>query len=154
MRTLTKWAGHIDGPQDAPSKSREAFRQLLGGVPGPVGIECGWDMWKQDAEIAFESDPLVRETPAIDEDAIEAAAKLLAASKRPMIWVGGGAQDASIEVRQLAEMLQAPVVSYRTGAGVLDTRHELAQRMTGAYRLWPAVDVLLGIGTRLQMQVD
>ncbi len=154
MRTLTKWAAHIDGPADAPGKAREAFRRLLSGVPGPVGIECGWDMWKKSAEVTFDAEPARVETPAIDEDAIEAAAKLLAASKRPMLWVGGGAQDASAEVRQLAELLQAPVVAYRTGNGVLDSRHELAQRMTGAYRLWPGVDVLFGIGTRLQCQLD
>lgn len=154
MKTLTKWATHIDGPADAGSKTREAFRQMLSGVPGPVGIECGWDVWKRSAEVAIEDEIVRRETPAIDEDAAEAAAKLLANSKRPMIWVGGGALEASAEVRQLAEMLQAPVVSFRTGAGVLDTRHELSQRVTGAYKLWKDVDVLFGVGTRLHHQLE
>jgi acetolactate synthase-1/2/3 large subunit len=154
MRTLTKWAGHIDGPHDAGAKAREAFRQLLAGVPGPVGLECGWDVWKRAAEVALEDEPARRETPPIDEDAAERAARLLAGSKKPMIWVGGGALEASAEIARLAEMLEAPVVSFRTGAGVIDTRHPLAQRVTGAYKLWPHVDVLLGVGTRLHNQLD
>ncbi len=154
MKTLTKWAAHIDGPQDAPGKAREAFRQLLSGAPGPVGIECGWDMWKQASEVALDLEPVQRVTPAIDEDAIEAAAKLLAASKRPMITVGGGAQEASVEVKQLAEMLQAPVMSFRTGSGVFDHRHELALRVSGGYHAWKTTDCVFGIGTRIHQQVD
>ncbi|MFV0298252.1 MAG: thiamine pyrophosphate-dependent enzyme [Hyphomicrobiaceae bacterium] len=154
MKTLTKWAHHIKGPEDAPVAAREAFRQLMSGAPGPVGIECGWDMWKQSAEVAFDAEPVTRETPPLDEDAIEAAARLLAGAKRPLIWVGGGAIEAASEVQQLAEMLQAPVASFRSGAGILDTRHDLAQRLPGAYRLWKDCDVLFGIGTRLHQQQD
>ena len=154
MKTLTKWAAHIDGPQDAPGKAREAFKQLLSGTPGPVGIECGWDMWKQASEVALDLEPVKRVTPTIDEDAIEAAAKLLAASKRPLITVGGGAQDASEEVRQLAEMLQAPVMSFRTGSGVFDHRHELALRVSGGYHAWKTMDLVFGIGTRLHQLFD
>ena len=154
MKTLTKWAEHINGAEDAGPKAREAFRQLLSGVPGPVGLECGWDVWKRAAEVALDVEPVKRETPAIDEDAAEAAAKLLAGSKKPMIWAGGGALEAGPEILQLAEMLEAPVVSFRTGAGVIDTRHPLAQRTTGAYKLWPEVDVVLGVGTRLHSQLD
>ena len=154
MKTLTKWAAHIDGPQDAGPKIREAFRQLSSGVPGPVGIECGWDMWKQSADVAFDADPVERETPAIDEDKAEAAARLLAGSKRPLISVGGGAQHASAQVLRLAEMLEAPVMSFRTGAGVIDQRHHLSQRVTGGYKLWKDVDVVLAVGTRLHQQFD
>ncbi len=154
MKTLTKWAAHIDGPEDAGPKTREAFRQLLSGAPAPVGLECGWDMWKQSAEVAFDDEPVKRVTPKIDEDLIEATAKMLAASKRPLISVGGGALDAAPEVRQLAEMLEAPVMSFRTGAGVLDNRHRLSVRVTHGYRLWKSADVVLGIGTRLHQQND
>jgi acetolactate synthase-1/2/3 large subunit len=154
MRTLTKWAEHINGPEDAGPKTKEAFRQLLSGVPGPVGIECGWDVWKRAAQVALDDEKVVRQTPAIDEDAIEAAAKLLAASKRPLISVGGGAADAAAEVRELAEMLEAPVMSFRTGAGVLDNRHRLSVRLSHGYHLWRTADVVLGVGTRLHQQHD
>jgi acetolactate synthase-1/2/3 large subunit len=154
MKTLTKWAAHIDGPEDAGPKIREAFRQLRTGVPKPVGIECGWNMWRRSAEVAFDDEPAARETPPIDEDAIEAAAKLLGKAKNPLIIVGGGALDASAEVQAIAEALQAPVVAYRTGLGVLDHRHYLSHRLPTGYKLWKGVDVVLGIGTRLQQQLD
>jgi acetolactate synthase-1/2/3 large subunit len=154
MKTLTKWATHINGPEDAGAKIREAFEQLNSGVPQPVGIECGWNVWRRSAEVTFDDEPAQRRTPAIDEDAIEAAAKLLGKAKNPLIMVGGGAQDASAEVRALAEILQAPVVSYRTGMGVLDDRHVLSHRIPTGYKLWKSVDVVLGIGTRLQQQLD
>ncbi|MET0567528.1 MAG: thiamine pyrophosphate-dependent enzyme [Hyphomicrobiaceae bacterium] len=154
MKTLTKWAAHIDGPEDAGPKIREAFRQLRTGVPKPVGIECGWNMWRRSAEVAFDDEPAARETPPIDEDAIEAAAKLLGKAKNPLIILGGGALDASAEVQAIAEALQAPVVAYRTGLGVLDHRHYLSHRLPTGYKLWKGVDVVLGIGTRLQQQLD
>ena len=154
MKTLTKWAAHIDGPEDAGPKIREAFRQLRTGVSKPVGIECGWNMWRRSAEVAFDDEPVGRQTPAIDEDAIEAAARLLGKAKNPLIIVGGGAQGASAEVKAIAEALQAPVIAYRTGLGVLDHRHYLSHRLPTGYRLWKDIDVVLGIGTRLQQQLD
>ena len=50
-----------------------------------------------------------------------------------MIFVGGGAQAVSAQVKQLAELLQAPVVAYRTGQGVLDSRHPLSLKQPEAH---------------------
>ena len=71
-----------------------------------------------------------------------------------MIFVGGGALDAADEVRALAERLTAPVVSYRRGKGVLDERHPLAHMLPGGHALWKRADVVLAVGTRLQMQLS
>jgi acetolactate synthase-1/2/3 large subunit len=152
MRQLTKWADRILTPEDAVSTTREAFRQLKSGAPRPVGFDCPWNCWRKKGPVAFDPTPVARETPAIDDDAIEKAAKLLGKAKRPLIVVGSGAQDASAEVRRVAEMLQAPVAMFRNGQGVLDRRHPLAQGMVGAHRLWQTADVVLGVGTRLQTQ--
>ncbi|HRD76303.1 MAG TPA: thiamine pyrophosphate-dependent enzyme [Hyphomicrobiaceae bacterium] len=155
MKTLTKWAEHIGGAEDAGPKIREAFRQLNSGVPGPVGISCGWDRWKHAGEVAFDDEAATRRTPAIDLDQVKAAAKLLGKAKKPLIVVGGGAQGASAEVTALANMLEAPVAANRTGQGVLDSRHHLAIRNVYAHRIWKDVDVVLAIGTRLQQhQID
>jgi len=154
MRTLTKWAGHIEGPQDAAAKSRAAFDELLSGVPGPVGLECGWNMWRSSAEVAFDDTPSVRKTPPLDLDAIKAAAKALAGAKRPIVLVGGGAQDASAEVTRLAARIQAPVIAYRTGQGVIDARNPFSHRFPAGHALWKDVDVVIGIGTRLQHMLD
>jgi acetolactate synthase I/II/III large subunit len=154
MRTLTKWAGHIEGPQDAAAKSRTAFEELLSGVPGPVGLECGWNMWKRSAEVAFDDTPVARRTPPLDLDAIKAAAKLLAGAKRPIILAGGGAQGASAELTRLVDRIQSPVISYRTGQGAIDSRNPFSHRFPAGHTLWPDVDVVVGVGTRLQHMLD
>src|SRR5947207_1608918 len=92
--------------------------------------------------------------PALDEDAIARAAALLAKAECPVIFVGGGAIDASAEVRALAERLSAPVVGYRRGKGVLDERHLLSHVLPGGHALWAGADVVLAVGTRLQIPVN
>ena len=70
-----------------------------------------------------------------------------------MIVVGGGAQDASPEVTQLAEMLQAPVLcGFRRGQGVLDARNPLSVTLPLGRELWGEADVVLAVGTRLFFQ--
>ena len=64
--------------------------------------------------------------------------------------VGGGAQDASEPVRELAEALEAPVFARYMGLGVLDTRHRLHAYLTMGRDLWPGSDVVVGIGTRME----
>jgi acetolactate synthase-1/2/3 large subunit len=66
--------------------------------------------------------------------------------------VGGGALGASREVVALAERLEAPVVAYRRGHGVVPATHRLHVSLPMAHRLWADADVALGIGTRLFMQ--
>jgi acetolactate synthase-1/2/3 large subunit len=90
--------------------------------------------------------------PPVDEDAAEAAARLLGAAVRPMIVVGGGALDAGAEVRAIAELLEAPVLSYRRGRGVLPTGHRLAVNLPIGHRLWAKADAVLAVGTRLYLQ--
>jgi len=62
----------------------------------------------------------------VDKNAISRAVELLRASERPRLLVGGGAQGATKEVRALAELLGAPVISTIAGKGVLDERHPLS----------------------------
>ena len=77
------------------------------------------------------------------------AAKLLGKAKRVLIVAGGGAQDASPEVTLLSDMLQAPVLAYRRGRGVLDGRDPFSVTLPLGRDLWGEADVVLGVGTRL-----
>jgi acetolactate synthase-1/2/3 large subunit len=98
------------------------------------------------------SGPLAPEpAPAIDEDAIARAAAMLAKAECPVIFIGGGALEAVAEVRALAERLTAPVVAYRRGKGILDERHPLSHTLPGGHALWAKADVVLAVGTRLQL---
>jgi acetolactate synthase-1/2/3 large subunit len=82
---------------------------------------------------------------------VAAAARLVAAANRPMIMTGGGAQHAADAVRALAEELDAPVAAFRGGRGVVAEDHALGISSYAAWQLWPQTDVLIGIGSRLEM---
>ncbi len=122
------------------------------GRPRPVAIECPLDVWGKPSGMALPDLPPPLAAPEPDDDAVEAAAKMLGEAKRPLIIVGGGAQHASAEVTALAEMLGAPVVAYRMGHGVVDGRHELSLSFPAGHKLWAEADVVLAIGSRLHSQ--
>ena len=156
MQRLTKWAARIEAPHDAPRLIAEAFEQMLTGRPRPVALEIPMDVLAEEAWLAAEM-PRAREvaSPELDPEALERAAALLNGAARPMIFVGGGAQGASAQVRDLAERLGAPVVAGWMGQGVMDGRSPLSLSLTMAHRLWPEVDVALAIGSRFQrVQTD
>jgi len=152
LGSLTKWSASIRAPIDAPKLVDEAFHQLLNGKPQPVGLECPADIWSKTATVELPRVNAERRALPVDDDAVEAAAKLLGQAKNPLIVVGGGAQDASAEVTALAELLQAPVTAFRTGHGVVDSRNPLSVTVPIGHHLWSKTDVVIGIGTRLQTQ--
>ena len=151
LRTLVKWAARIEHPADAPAVVNEAFRQMLSGRPGPVAIEMAWDTMASSTFVEPLGPATIPEPAAASPLEVEAAAKLLAAAKRPMIMTGSGAQHASEAVRALAEALDAPVAAFRGGRGVMPEDHALGVSSYAAYRLWPEIDALVAIGTRAEM---
>ena len=151
MRSLTKWAARVHSPAQAPTLIAEAFRQLKSGRPRPVGLEVPMDVLAQTAVVDTPSIPLSPYHPPLDHDLIETAAKALGGAKRPLIYTGSGAQNVSPEVTQLAEDLQAPVIGYRTGKGVLDGRHYLSTYLAPSHELWKTADVVLLVGTHARI---
>ena len=151
LRTLVKWAARIERPEDAPAIIGEAFRQMLSGRPGPVAVEMAWDVMAARAAVVPRPATLPAPNPAPDPPAIEAAARLLAGARAPMILLGSGAQAAAGPIRALAEALDAPVAAFRGGRGIVPEDHPLGVSSYAARLLWPDTDVLLGIGTRLEM---
>jgi len=147
---LVDWSTRISAPREAPRLIAEAIQSMFMGRPGPAALECAIDVWGR-ADIMTPQAPLPALVPGIDEDAVKAAAKRLGAAKRPLIVAGGGAQDASAEVTHLSHLLQAPVVSYRRGRGVLDDRNPLSVNLPLGRELWAEADVVLGVGTHLHM---
>ena len=152
VRHITKWAERIRSPQEAPALVSEAIRQATMGRQRPVVLECALDTWAKSAEVSLPDGPLPQPSHPVDDEAIEAAAKVLGAAERPIIVVGGGAIDAGPEVLQLAEMLEAPVSSYRRGRGVVPSSHRLAVDMPVGHRLWQDADAVLAVGTRFLIQ--
>jgi acetolactate synthase I/II/III large subunit len=149
LSSLTKWAARIDHPTEIGKRVNEAFRQLRDGRPRPVGLEIPPDVLALAAEMALPSPDAPLPPTEPDPDQIDQAAQLLAAAKKPLIFVGGGAVEAGEEVLAVAEMLQAPVVSFTGGKGIVSDRYYLAQSALAGHELWRETDVVLAVGTRL-----
>ena len=149
---LVDFTDRMRGPDTAFELVAQALRSMGTGRPGPAALECAIDVWGRTGSVIPVPPPPAPDV-AIDEDALVAAAKRLGAAKRPMIICGGGAQAAAAEITQLSAMLQAPVLGYRRGRGVLDSRDPLSVTLPLGHELWAQADVVLAVGTRLLMQL-
>ncbi len=151
LRHIVKQAERIRSPQEASERVAQAVAMAMSGRTGPVALECAIDVWGQAAEVSLTA-PIPIVARCADPAAIEAAADLLAGAERPLIVVGGGALEAGAEVQAVAELLHAPVSSFRRGRGVIPTEHPLAVSFTEGHGLWKTADAVLAIGTRLYWQ--
>jgi acetolactate synthase I/II/III large subunit len=151
LRSFVKWADRIEYPDAAPTLVSRAFQELLSGRRGPVALEMPWDVFTQRAETGASKPFDLFLPPQPDGERVKAAAALIAASKTPMIFVGSGAIHARDEILELAELIDAPVVAFRSGRGIVSNAHELGLTMAAAYRLWPNTDLMIGIGTRMEL---
>jgi acetolactate synthase-1/2/3 large subunit len=151
LRSLLKYADRMEHPAQVPHLVARAFQEMTSGRRGPVALEMPLDQFPASSEV-MPHDPLPPvPAPTPDPEKIAKLAALLDGAKAPMIWVGGGAQGAGAEILALAERTGAPVVSFRSGRGVVDDRHPLGLTAPAGYRLWQETDVLVGFGTRLDV---
>ena len=154
-------ARHIEAiyaPEQIPAVMRRAFHALRNGPPGPVVVELTADVLSREAPaeaIDYTPPPLVRQAP--DPDAVREAASLMLEAERPLIWSGGGVLfgRATAQLRELAELLDAPVFTTMPGKSSFDERHPLAvgagvgTTTLAAHRRIGEADVLLALGTSL-----
>lgn len=163
IKSVTRWCARVKTPEEIPAALAAALRVLKTERPGPVAVEMPMDLIAAKANMEFPSSPDAAKKNA-DVGQIKQAAELLAQAGRPAIFVGGGCVRAGAddEVRELAELLQAPVVSTFMGKGVLPEDHPLSlgcingmNPFRGAPtkgpfydRLWSQVDVLLAVGMK------
>jgi acetolactate synthase I/II/III large subunit len=149
LARLVDHYSHIEGPDEASIKVAKAIQSMSRGRPGPAALECALDVWGKRGPVASIAEPSPPRAPKIDASKVRAAAKILGQAKRVLIVAGGGAQDASPEVGLLSEMLQAPVLGYRRGRGVLDSRNPFSVTLPLGRELWGEADAVLAVGTRL-----
>ena len=127
IRPITKFARRILDPAEVPEAVHEAFHHLKNGRPRPVEIEIPPETLGEVADVELLEPEAPRPLPP-DAARTATAAQMIAAAKNPLIWVGGGAisSGASGALRQLAEHLQAPVVTTAEGKGAISDRHPLS----------------------------
>ena len=151
VKSLCKYTARIEKPEDAPRIVAEAFQAMCSGRPGPALIEMCWDDLAAKAEVSPVAPLPLVPAPTADAALLEEAAKLAVKAERPLIMVGSGARHAQAEVIALAEKLNAPVTSLRGGRGIVPADHPLAMSTYAARQLWPETDLVIGIGSRLEM---
>ncbi|OWV81981.1 hypothetical protein ATY77_01670 [Rhizobium sp. R634] len=152
MRGITKTAERINHQSETGPVISEVVGKMLSGRQGPGAVEAPWDVFGQSGPEADLPLGTRAPHPAINPDQIAAAAALISGARNPMIMVGGGAADAGADIAALAELLQAPVTSHRSGKGIVPDDHPNYLNFIAAYEYWKKVDVLIGIGSRLELQ--
>lgn len=163
MDTLVKWTGRINRAQEAFAVIDEAFYQMTTGRPGPVVVEMAWDVYGKVENCTIPplvARPIPVELLQTDKSSIDAFIALATQAERPMILCGSGAQSASPEIQKLSQLLTAPVAGFRGGRGIApelipwnstDPTSTLGISSYAASVLFPKTDLVIGIGTRLEM---
>ena len=127
LAPLTKWNAVVNDGRRMPELVRRAFREALGGRPGPVHLDVPQDVLSAVCEFADDEFDLTparyRATvgPRPAAETVTQAVALLRTAKRPLIVAGGGvvASGAAEAVRLLAVLLNAPVVPTQMALGVV-----------------------------------
>lgn len=148
LRQVAKHAVLLDDASTAPSELQSALDALVSARPRPVSVEVPVDLWRTEVDGSIR--PPSASRPSLDASSVDRAAEAIRAAERPLVVVGGGAQDASEPVRELAELVQAPVTTRRMGHGVIPTTHPLFVHLPVGHRLWADADLVIAIGTRLE----
>jgi acetolactate synthase-1/2/3 large subunit len=147
----TKWQAQAETPAEIAARLREAVSILHHGRPQPVGIEIAPDVLSTTGEVAL-IDPPAHEDDRVRPDpaAVEKAAAVIAESRFPVIYAGGGvlAAGASAALQALAERLSAPVVLSENGRGAMSDRHALTLNALGGRAVFAHADVALVVGSR------
>ena len=151
LQRLTKWAERIETPAQAPRLVNRAFQEMHSGRARPVALEMSPDIMGLQENVELLPPSPVPEPVQADPDLTEAAARLLGKAKRPLIVIGHGCVDAGAELLQVAEILQAPCTTLWNGKGIIDDRHFLSQPYSAGHQLWATADVVLAVGTRLDI---
>ncbi len=150
IRSVTKYAERAVAPAEIPGLVRRAFAEVRTGRERPVEIEIPPDTLFASADVDLLA-PASAPTPfAGDPELLGRAADLLAQASKPLIWSGGGVLggEAWDQLREMAALLQAPVVMTANGKGALSDRNPLAHNILGGMELLPDADVILAVGTR------
>jgi len=154
MAHVAKHAEPITSGKEVTNIMRRAFSQLRNGRGRPVIVEVPSDIYAEDVPEPLDYTPVFSTRSGPDMDAVRAAAKTLVGAKRPVIYAGQGVHWAEgyAELRELAELLAAPVTTSLQGKSAFDETHPLSLGSGGRAvpRAVPhflnASDVILGIG--------
>jgi acetolactate synthase-1/2/3 large subunit len=152
IHLVSEFSYTVTKPAELPKVIARAFAVFSGARPRPVHIELPLDVITASADglppVKAATPPAA---PAASPTALKTAADLLNKAQRPLLLLGGGAQDPNPFVREIAEKLDAPAVMTVNGRGLLPPGHPLGvpgiPSMPSVISLIESSDVILAIGT-------
>lgn len=157
-KPMTKWSGSVPEVSRIPELMKRALRTSWSGRPGVVHIDIPESVLNGKTRTGLDAPTPAsyrRVTPLVPDPAqVREAAELLLSAERPLIHVGTGLvhSGAFEELRQVAEMLGAPVVTSWGARGAIPESHHLSIPMTllDTYQqVRKGADVVLVVGSRL-----
>ena len=163
-RSITKHNYLVKDIKDLAKTIREAFYIASSGRPGPVLIDIPSDIQQQETEFIWPEEIEIRSyKPTLfgHPGQIKKAAKMIAASVKPLIYAGGGviSSGAHHELRKLAEKINAPITWTLMGIGCFPATHKLSLGMLGMHGTAYAnhaimeADLILAVGARFDDRV-
>jgi acetolactate synthase-1/2/3 large subunit len=163
-RPITKHNYLVKDIKDLARIVREAFHIASTGRPGPVLIDIPSDIQQQETEFVWPQNIDIRgyrPTYFGHPGQIKKAAKLIAQAKKPILYAGGGiiTSGAHLQLKDLAEKIQAPVAMTLMGLGGFPGNHELSLGMLGMHGTAYAnhaiteSDLIIAVGARFDDRV-
>ncbi|HXH08762.1 MAG TPA: thiamine pyrophosphate-requiring protein [Alphaproteobacteria bacterium] len=154
FRHIAKWIEQVPFADVIPHALRRAFTQVRNGRPRPVVVEIPTDVFAEDVPEPLDYQPVVVTRTAPDPQAVSAVARQLVEAQRPVIYAGQGVHYAQAweELRELAELLAAPVTTSLEGKSAFPETHPLSLGSGGrsmpkaVFEFLRNADVIFGIG--------
>ena len=156
FQPITKQSTRLARVEELGSVLDSLFHQTTRGRQGPVFFCIPEDLQETHLPEPLSFAPTANPAaPAVDSRTVAAAVDRLLDARAPVVLVGTGVDwsDATDEVRELAELLSAPVATSYTAKGVFPENHPLALGCLGnggrpyARQFFQDADLLLAIGT-------
>jgi acetolactate synthase I/II/III large subunit len=155
--SVTKWVETLNQPEQVAEVMRRAFNLLKMGRPGPVMVEIPADVAVAEVadHVALAYKSVKPTSPSGNPRDIAEAARVLVEARRPVIHAGQGVMyaEACPELLELAELLQAPVMTTLEGKSAFPEDHALALGTGGGgvmagpvHTFLPQADVVFGVG--------
>jgi len=153
-RHVTKWCEQVTLSSEIPNVMRRAFTQVKNGRPRPVLVEVPVDIFQEDVAEPINYTPALKTRTAPDPQAVAEVARVLMGAERPVIYAGQGVHYARAwkQLRELAELLEAPVTTSLQGKSAFPENHPLSLGSGGRsvskqlHHFLTNSDVIFGIG--------
>jgi len=153
LTAVSKAAFRISKPEEAPAILREAARVALTAPQGPVSVEIPIDVQKASVALPADCRPEAARPVIPEATVLDRLASRLRQARRPLIWLGGGARDATTAARALAD-LGFGIVSSAAGRGIVSEDHPSSLAAFGATpaveQLYASCDLMLVVGSHLR----